>query len=434
MEFLSHLDPKVFESITKLLTTVFTVLSALAAAIWAIVKFFDEKRTERETNNAAEHQRQEQQRIDEQGRRAERVATLMTEFGKVSDPEVRAWLMLALSMYPNETARLLTMSLSRFDDATAAAVSLALVGMGVPALSELVRLNRIANVSIDNEELEEDHASASEPEQLRLLRRTQAVIVKLFYHLDKESVSGVDFSELDLSGCNFKALRFTGISLRKCKLDGAIFKMATIRGANLRGASLEQTNFLKADLYEADFTGATGTVLAIKGYADKACLEHAQLKGSKLDGASLKEATLKGTNLDEATLCGAQMHGAIIDGAHMSRVNATKLKAKHVHCSSTKWISSVLVEADVSESTYERCEMMGMSAKKLIAKKTKYLNCNLGGVDFSQSNLEGAEFRGCILGGADFRGVNLSDTRFHKCQMDTARFDEGVKITQEQIL
>lgn len=430
MEFLSKADSKVIEVAINLLTTIFTVISGLAAATWAILKFFDEKRKEREANEEAEKQRLVQQRIDEQGRRAERVAMLMTEFGKTTDPEVQAWLTLALSMYPNETARLLTMSLSRFDGSTAAAVSLALVSMGVPALRELIRLNRIARLSADNEELEEDSAPTSDFEQLRLLRRTQAVIVKLFYNLDNESISGVDCSELDLSGCNFKALRFAGLSFCKCKLDGTIFKKAAIRGANFRGASLKQANFLQADLYEADFTGATGSVLAIKAYADKVCLEHAEMKCSKLDGASLKEANLHGTNLDEATLCGALLFGADIDGAHMSRVDATKLKAKYIHCSGTKWISSVLDKADVSESTYERCEMMGMSAKGLIAQKAMFLNCNLGGVDFCQSNLAGTQFRGCILGGADFRGADLNDTHFHKCQIDTAKFDEGVKITQ----
>lgn len=428
MDFLTQYDPKVIEAVTNLIATVFTVLSGVAAAVWAVLKYFDDRRKEREANSAAEKQRLEQQNEAEKGRRAERVATLISEFGKAGDPEVRGWTTLALSMYPKETTRLLTMSLSQFSDEAAAAVRLALVGIGAPALPELTKLNRIARVSLDNEDSEAPDSFGDGVEFARLLKRTQSVIVRLLFYLENESIAGEDLSELDLSGCNLQGLKFEGIAFRKCNLNNASFKRATIKKSVFRGASLEKTNFLKTALNEADLTGATGGVFAVKSYADAACFDHAHIQNSQFDGASLRGASFVSTNLDDSSMRGAQLHESIITKARLSRIDATKIKAHGIKCSGSKLASANFNEGDISESTFERCGMMGMSAQKLTATNAKFLNCNLGGADFKQSKLAGTEFRGCILGGADFRGCDLSDVVFHKCKVGTAKFDEGVEV------
>ncbi len=430
MDILTQYDPKVIEALVKLAATVFAVFSGLATAIWAIVRFLDDKRKEREEKSLLEQKRLIQQQIDEQGRRSERVASLMSEFGATDDPQVRGWITLALSMYPHETVRLLSMSLSQFNDETATAVRLALVNIGAPALPELIKLNRIAWLSKD---IEGKPSAEDQPElnneQERLLKRTQIAIVQLLFYIDRESILAQDLSELDLSDCNFQGLKLEGISLRKCQLSGSNFKNTSIKKSNFRGALVDKAFFVKASLNEADFTGAKGSINAIKSYADDAKFHYATLQNSQFDGASLVRSDFLSANLDKSSICGAQLHHSVIDKTHFNRLNAQKIKAKSLKCTGSEFVSTNLDGSNISNSIFERCKMMGMSAKNLKATAVKFHNCNLGGIDFNGSNLTGSEFLGCILGGTDFRGCNLSGVTFHKCQLETALFDDDVEIT-----
>lgn len=428
LDLLAQYDPKVLEVLATLATTVFAVLSGLVAAIWTILQFLDERRKQRQVHVALEQERLEQQRLVEQGRRAERVATLISEFGKAEDPEARGWTTLALSLYPNETTRLLTMALGQCNEETAGAVRLALVGIGAPALPELTRLNRIARVFVDSDDAESEIAGAERGEHLQLLQRTQSVIVQLLFHLPSAVVAAEDLSEIDLSGCNLQGLRCEGLRLRKCRLHGTLFKKASIREAVFRGALVEQAVFLKTVLERADFTGAKGSLIAIKCSADGACFDHADLRGSQFDGASLERCRMQGTTLDDATLRGVQLHDSVFEHSHCNRIDATKVRAKRVHWKMSSLVAARLDEADLSESTFEQCKMMGLSAKNADARSTRFLNCNLGGIHFGGAKLSGAQFRGCSLGGADFRGCELDQAVFHNCQIETAKFDEGVVV------
>jgi uncharacterized protein YjbI with pentapeptide repeats len=393
------------------------------------VQFLDERRKQRQAHVALEQERLEQQRLVEQGRRAERVATLISEFGKAGDPEARGWATLALSLYPNETTRLLTMSLGQCNEETAGAVRLALVGIGAPALPELIRLNRIARVFVDSEDVKPDETDTHRSEHLQLLQRTQSVIVQLLFHLPPGVVVEEDLSEIDLSGCNLQGLRCEGLRLRKCQLHGTLFKKASIRGAVFRGAFVEQAVFLKTELERADFTGAKGSVVAVKCCADGTLFDHADLRGSQFDGASLERCHFHGANLDDATLRGVQLHDSVFEHSHCNRIDATKVRARRMQWKMSDLVAAQLNEGDLSDSTFEQCKMMGISAKNVVAHSARFLNCNLGGIHFNGAKLNNAQFRGCILGGADFRGCELDQAVFHKCKIETAKFDEGVVLS-----
>lgn len=428
MELITQWDIAIFEVVIQFIATLFTVISGLVAAIWAVLKLFEDRRKERDARTALEKQKFEEQRVIENGRRSERVATLISEFSKATDPEVRGWAILALSLYPIETTRLLAMSLHQFSDEVAATVKLALFSIGEPALQELVRLNRIAMISTDSVVGSRCEEDSDTTEHMRLLNRTRSIISELLFHLEVGVVKSIDLIELDLSNCNFQGLKFQGLTLKKCNLLGASFKGANIKKSNFQEANLAGAHFLKASLNETDLTGANGNLIAVRAYFDKGCFKNSKLMNSNFDGASLKEVNFENTNIEGSTLRGAQLHGAAIIKARISKVDATKVKAIGLKCLGSNFVSTSLTEGNLTESFFERCKMMGMNAQKIKAHNTQFVNCNLGGANFSNSDLTNAEYKGCVLCGADFRGSDISSTKFKNCKLESAKFDEGVKL------
>lgn len=423
METLAQYDPTLIEALSKALVALFAVISGTGTAIWALINFFNDRKVQLEERRSEERQRIEQEKFVERGKRAERVAGLMSDFGKAGDPEKRGWVAMALSMYPHETKRLLAMSLSKFDDETAATIRLALVSMGEPALPEVTRLNRIAHLACQGEGEECATIPDSLSEARVLLERTKLVIVQMLFYLSNDELIEHNFSELDLSGCNMKELKCSGISFRKCKLNSAVLKNASIRQANFRGTLLDKTNLLKTSARGADFTGAEGGVSAIKADLDGACFEHARLQGARFDGASMNSTTLTATNLSGGSLRGAHFHEATFTRARLGRVDATKLRAKRARFDGVKLVGACLNQSDISDSVFEGCEAMGVTATNACVKGARFLNSNLGGINFQGADLTGAEFRGCELGGADFRGAILTETIFSNSPQKNARFD-----------
>lgn len=96
-------------------------LSALVAGFWTVIMYLQQRKAELA-----------QQRRNEDDRRVERVGMLLSEFNKVNDNDIKKkiWTVLELSLYPNETVKLLSMALGHFDEDTSRSVILALVGIG----------------------------------------------------------------------------------------------------------------------------------------------------------------------------------------------------------------------------------------------------------------------------------------------------------------
>lgn len=423
MEWLNQYDPNLIEAFAKIIATIFTVLAGLATAIWALIKFFDEKKKEREASADAEIRKIEQQQHVEEGRRAERVTALLTEFGKTNDPGVKRWITLALSVYPKETTKMLSLATSQFeneDDFNS--LKLALISIGIPALREITKLNRIAQIINVYQPKDNNSQSIKKSE---LLRRTQLIIVQLLLYLENNSISIEDLNEIDLSNCNMNDFNLKGISFQKCKLNYTSFKRANLNGVKFRGAKFEKTNFLSAFLKKSDFTGSQGDLIAINANMDFSILNHSKLNNSNLDGAKLRGVKFSNTDLSGSLLRGALLNDSEIENSMFNKnIRAKKIKAKNIKCSRSKFISANLDDSDISQSNFEHCELMGMSAKFINAKNAKFYHCNLGGTDFSNArNLNDVVFENCQLSGAIFRGCDISKTKFNNSKIENAIFD-----------
>lgn len=74
--------------------------------------------------------------------------------------------------------------------------------------------------------------------------------------LEKEDLSGVDFSESDLHNAFLQSSNFSGANFSNANLRGAFFNGSDLRGANFRGADLRWTKLTGAQMEGADFTNA----------------------------------------------------------------------------------------------------------------------------------------------------------------------------------
>jgi uncharacterized protein YjbI with pentapeptide repeats/RimJ/RimL family protein N-acetyltransferase len=196
----------------------------------------------------------------------------------------------------------------------------------------------------------------------------------------RESLRGLDFSNLeldgvdlsgrDLEGANFADASLATTSFRGASLDGCDFSKAYVTGADFTSTTLRATNFTSvqaeradfsetfcggtdftgakmavaqfknAEMTSADLTGAsvtevdfTGTtfqgVKAVGAYFNRAILRNVEITSSKLDYATFKGADLTGsriayTSVERADFTDAKMEDTVFDDVDLSSATMPK--------------------------------------------------------------------------------------------------------------
>jgi uncharacterized protein YjbI with pentapeptide repeats len=105
-------------------------------------------------------------------------------------------------------------------------------------------------------------------------------------------LTGVDLSDIDLSGAYLRMVRFSEVNLTRAKMVGAYLPNAC---------------FGMANLFKVDLTGAT-------------------LWGTQWQTVSLREANLTDANLTGAIMNAVDVTYAIFDRSNLTQVNLTKLE------------------------------------------------------------------------------------------------------------
>jgi hypothetical protein len=127
----------------------------------------------------------------------------------------------------------------------------------------------------------------------------------LMQHVDRgQSVAGLLFSGVVLSGARLRAADLSGAMLQRADLSGADLRGADLQGADLRGADLQG-----ADLRGADLRGCV---------LDMAKMKDADLRLADLRAVSLVNVgDMDGTDLRGADLCGVD----VIEAMRGARIN-----------------------------------------------------------------------------------------------------------------
>lgn len=417
----------------ELLTAYVAIATAAGTAFWAVTKHVSERRQNRLEQRAQAADQLAQRRVEESRARQQRAAELVKAVGEASDERARRWTMTALALYPDEALDLLLNSLGEASAADAAAIKLAVISVGPPALPRAVRAHRIAGQICRTTETEGapekvltdqrqiDTATASAVRDC-----TREIILQLLFQLVEEERATVDLAYVDLSRVSLSGARLSRTNFRKTHLDCAVLVRASLNRSVLRGATLKGTVLRGARLRGADLTGAAGAVHAIGVDLTGATLDHADLAHSDLSAAHLKDSSLAGTNLQSANLSGAALGGATLDGARLLRATARQLKAPRLTARGVDLSHAAVERSLLQESAFEDCVLVRLDGSGVKADSTAFTRCNFGGAHLDKADLSKARFHDCNLGGVDLTSANLSETVFEACTVSSANLARAV--------
>jgi len=206
-------------------------------------------------------------------------------------------------------------------------------------------------------------ANRSTDDIIAALRRSQEKNESLGPEL--QDLSGVkftdaDLSELDLTGCNFSgcemsrcnlsgvrcpSANFDGATLYKAKLDDAEFLGTTFRNANLSECSAIKTGFGMTDLEGANYFNSR---LEDSSFVD-AQVRNADFRAAKMARSRFLEADLEQSDFSQADLTDVDFRETNIDGADFSR---TILNGAHLrdvrNYKQAIWIGADIRDIDFS--------------------------------------------------------------------------------------
>jgi uncharacterized protein YjbI with pentapeptide repeats len=470
---------------TDLVKAIVPVVIAVVSAIWAVLKWLEDRNAERAQNEklanerlqqqkeerdrelTLEQQRLDQQQLEERHRREDKVSGLVLALSEATDPKAQIWCAIALSLYPDESLPLLIPALGHVDDETATAINLALASVGTRALPQLIRMNKVAQNVVGTRTFSDrapradepvagespagepaaeggvDESSNSKPiakaaetsvapresadvvKAERLLACTRSTIAYLVLQCTAEELCKLDLEEVDLRNVNFAEAKLNSAKFRKAQLQGAVFARAKLDDSNFRGAQIEQAVFSRALLNRADWTGVHGKVRAIRTIMDGATIEQAHLRQSEFSGASLKGAKLTNSHLNKAEMPGVRMQGADISKTDFGGANLAKAVISECRAAETIFASAQLAGATLTGATLAWAKLDGVKGKQLTAVRTVFEDCTLGGADFTGGAFEHARFVRCNLGGVSFDGANLGGAEFEQCVLHSVCFSNA---------
>ena len=245
-------------------------------------------------------------------------------------------------------------------------------------------------------------AAAPADERAQQLARELRIALEV-----RQSVSGRDFTGVDLSGESF-----VGANLGGALLEGALLAGVNLRGADLRGAVLARADLRGADLSGAQLRGANLGSATL----DAATLGAADLVGATVDGASLRDVDLRGASLDGLDLGSCHLGGADLRGAQARETTWIRINQEGLR----------LQDADLSKATFVEASLPAIDLRGARLTGATFVDCSLDG-----GRLQGVDGRevsfvlGCSLSGADLTGAELGGSCFMTASLDEASFRDS---------
>jgi uncharacterized protein YjbI with pentapeptide repeats len=178
-----------------------------------------------------------------------------------------------------------------------------------------------------------------------------------------QDLTGVQFSNADLSGADFSAAILTDASFLFTNLEGATFD----------GAVLDQTVFVAANMSSASFVTSTGSPI----------FDSTDLRGAFLDPVEwLQAAIIDGSDCSGATfvasgLRGLLMRDSVCTGANFLLIDGTNLRVQLMNLENANFERAILESGDFNGTNL---------------RNANFVNAKLRGCNFGNSDLTGAKF------------------------------------------
>jgi len=162
------------------------------------------------------------------------------------------------------------------------------------------------------------------------------------------NLSGVDFSDLDLTSMFAPRADFSGADF-----SGAILITVQLGDADLTGADLSGANLFQADLSGADLTGVNFGCPSDCPQITRARLASAQgLSGADLSGIQLFQTSLEAVDLTGTDLSGANLFRTDFTNADLTNANLVGADMSGAFLTSAKIIGTDLSGANLQGARY----------------------------------------------------------------------------------
>ncbi|CAM2010334.1 pentapeptide repeat-containing protein [Acanthopleuribacter pedis] len=280
----------------------------------------------------------------------------------------------------------------------------------------------------------------------------------LVHDINSHSVSGRNLEGVDLSyanlgwshlpKANFKNSNLTKATLIEANLLEADLSLtnlveANLQDANLRSSNLCGANLTRANLDQVDLTGVKineKTLLENKYFLAWRMLNNEEISENlfevdlsnlflqkvKLRGLDLSRADLSGTDLTGSDLFQSMLYGVIVSDS--TKIPNKYLVAKGIleeGLESRDLDDDDLNGVNINGSRFFEYTLSNISLQNSLAKGidmaySKFISCNLSGVEFSESKLEFSEFIDSSM-----NGVQLARGQMLKCLFNGNSMVEG---------
>lgn len=159
----------------------------------------------------------------------------------------------------------------------------------------------------------------------------------------KADLSGLNLSELDLSGINL-----CDAQLREADLEGTNLKYATLKDADLwaaqlKNAKLQHSNFFEAKVQWADLTKANLAKADIRG----ADFSNAKFRNAQLIATDMQWGIFHNASFHHATMDSVNLYGADLKQANLIKVNLSNAFIKSANLSAVNMNNANLLDADL---------------------------------------------------------------------------------------
>ncbi|KJV56917.1 pentapeptide repeats family protein [Orientia chuto str. Dubai] len=260
-----------------------------------------------------------------------------------------------------------------------------------------------------------------------------------------ENLSGLDFSDKNMSALNLAYCDLTFCKFSKANLDSSCLEGAKVTGASFYKANLNNANLIKVSGSGAIFDKAKGNNVRLMG---------AEL-GTVTNGVGSVPATFKGAQLftvdsSFADMSGCNMEAAILEQADFSQANMMGVKAIQAQMPNSTFEQAVassinLSNSNLTNSSFKEAEMINANCSKTILQDACLKQADARLATFDESNMKGviateanfteakankisaqnANFEGAIMECMQMNSANLANANMSKVQAREASFNNA---------
>lgn len=210
---------------------------------------------------------------------------------------------------------------------------------------------------------------------------------------------GARLAEADLSGIDFTDADLTDAAFERCTFVDVHMQGAVLQGAKFVGCRLARTRFAHADLREAVFEDCS--------FADDNGHVGAQFAFGRLDEARLRRCDLSFARFERLSAYGLEMDDCNLRGARFTQADFGRSFGRRVIQWSGAMRNCNLELAELDGLRLPRGVFAGSSLREAALTGADLEDADLRGCDLFQALLTGARLNRADLRGAEVSGLNL---------------------------